>query len=181
MHGGGSGCYSPYLQLWQRRALHLSPASIGLLSAVTCAVNTIGVPLLCSLFDRFARPTRCFVFMLVLNALLHIGYVGLPLLMADATWAQPPPWLVVALPALAVGETVHGSTYSLVDTVTLLRLPDKLMYGRVRLWAGVAWALSSLAVGTAVLDAENNSTVVGSSPPRAMRRQPHLFLPRRLT
>ena len=35
-------------------------------------------------------------------------------------------WLLVALPAILVAETIHASTYSLLDTLTLLALEDRM-------------------------------------------------------
>jgi len=87
---------------------------------------------------------------LVAAALLHLGYAALPRALAAATWAWPPPWLVVLVLPLCVGEVIHNATYSLVDVVTFLALPDRLLYGRIRLWAGLLFAVSSLAMGCAV-------------------------------
>eukprot|EP00405_Crypthecodinium_cohnii_P035471 CAMPEP_0206534160 /NCGR_PEP_ID=MMETSP0325_2-20121206/5384_1 /ASSEMBLY_ACC=CAM_ASM_000347 /TAXON_ID=2866 /ORGANISM="Crypthecodinium cohnii, Strain Seligo" /LENGTH=428 /DNA_ID=CAMNT_0054030919 /DNA_START=126 /DNA_END=1408 /DNA_ORIENTATION=+ len=49
-----------------------------------------------------------------------------------------------------IGEVLHGATYSLLDTITLLALPDKALYGPTRLWAGLLFAISSFALGFVV-------------------------------
>ena len=120
--------------------MNLTNRAIGNISAACSAFGLLGVPMLCYLFDRFKHQQhRCFAALIALDAALHAGRFFLP--SAARALILPewlPTWAVLALPALVTSEVVHSATYHVLDALTLKLLSDKLDYGRVRLWAGLA-------------------------------------------
>jgi len=148
LHGFGGGASGNFFQLWMRVVLGLSPSQIGITCASFSSVTIISAPLLCGVFDRMARPHICFSLAILVDVLLHALYPLLPAFAMCMPSENFPSWLILYMPLLILGESLHNATYALVDTVTLLALPNNLAYyGKVRLWAGLMWAVSAVISG----------------------------------
>jgi len=148
LRGLGGGAASTFCQLWMRTVLSMSPSQIGIVTAAFSLTSIIAVPMLCGLFDRLARPHFCFCFFLVLNVLVHALYPLLSVLSACMPFNNFASWLVLYMPVMILGESLDNATSSLMDALTFLALPNKLAYGKIRMWSGFMWALSAQIAGS---------------------------------
>lgn len=124
----------------------MGPGTIGTVCAVYSAVSVVAVPAFCAAFDTSRAQRRFWVAALLADAAIHASFPLLPAICGTLV----PLHFAVLLFMIIIGEVLHGSTYSLLDTITLGALPDQLAYGSIRLWAGLLFAVSSFVMGLVI-------------------------------
>jgi MFS transporter, PPP family, 3-phenylpropionic acid transporter len=132
------GVLQPFWPLWLE-AKGLSPAAIGLVLAIGIGAKVIGLPIAAHVADRSGERQR------LIAALAGASILAWALFgTVDGFW----PIVLVSLVFFSLWPPVMSLAESL--TVAAAR-DDGFQYGRVRLWGSIAFIVTSLAAGAALV------------------------------
>lgn len=134
LYFGALGSFMPFINLYYQ-GVGMSKQEIGILIATATITALIASPLWSALADAFGLH----------RFLLPLATFGALLPMAALSRATSFRELLLAIVGYAL---FIGPAIPLIDSAVLTMLgADQGMYGRLRLWGSVGWAVSSLSIG----------------------------------
>ena len=133
---GGLGILAPYVPVFFERLL-MSKFQIGVLLMIPSISSFIFAPLWSLLCDRLDVRSEVMFFALIMSEILTFS-----MYFFDAFTSMS---LVVL-----IGSVVKAPLTSLLDSLVIDSLEDKTLYGSMRLWGAVAFAITSFIGGTII-------------------------------
>jgi hypothetical protein len=130
---GGLGILNPYIPIFFER-LHMSKPQIGILLMIPSLTSFIFAPAWSALSDKFDIRTELILFTLVISQFLTMYMYWI-----EAFYSM----MVVVL----LSSIIKSPLSSLLDSLVMETLTDKTLYGSIRLWGAVSFALTSLGGG----------------------------------
>jgi hypothetical protein len=130
---GGLGILNPYIPIFFER-LHMSKPQIGILLMIPSLTSFIFAPAWSALSDKFDIRTELILFTLVISQFLTMYMYWI-----EAFYSM----MVVVL----ISSIIKSPLSSLLDSLVMETLTDKTLYGSIRLWGAVSFALTSLGGG----------------------------------